>query len=133
MHYISRQWGVYGRHSAVEVTNKKSAVKQTLGTTPTALLPNDVTFRVATGSAEYRAVGYLRAQCFYNYPSDRSEFARRAHMRMKGDEMWQQLEEVAFKYEEDDSIVIPMIATVDSDLGLHDTSVGIPTQVGMST
>lgn len=88
---------------------------------------------MATGTADYRAAGYLRAQCFYHYPPDRSEFAQRAHLRMKGDDMWQQLEQVAFKQEDDGSLVLPMIATVgaddSSDLGFGDASICIPTEV----
>lgn len=116
-----------------EIQPQRLDFRRCSSVSPVVLLQNDVKIRVATGTAEYRAAGYLRAQCFYHYPPDRSEFAQRAHLRMKGDDMWQQLEEVALKQEEDGSLVIPLIATVvahdTTGLGFGDASICIPSEV----
>jgi ribosomal protein S18 acetylase RimI-like enzyme len=48
--------------------------------------------RLAASSAERRAAAYLRAQSFAAVPEGRSDFARRAHLRMKADAAWEALE-----------------------------------------
>ena len=48
--------------------------------------------REAAGTAELRAVSYLRAQSFYSCPPDRSEFSKRSFLRMKADATWAELE-----------------------------------------
>ena len=47
---------------------------------------------VCTAAAELRAAAAVRAASFYSYPPDRSEFATRAHARMKTDHEWRVLE-----------------------------------------
>jgi hypothetical protein len=105
--------------------------------------PYELPFNVrhATTTVEYRAAAYLRAQSFYSesYPPDRSEFARRAHLRMKADEMWRELEEKCNQDEEIRSLgsidVLPLItaATETSMPGIaasfEDPSVALPTEV----
>ena len=97
-----------------------------------------IALRPAVQSSEYRAAAFLRAQSFYTYPSDRSEYARRSHLRMKADEMWQHLEEGTSHRGDNASepIVVPLIATATTLQGapvasfLDDASVAIPTEVG---
>jgi len=48
--------------------------------------------RPARSSAECRAAAHLRALTFYNYPADRSEYARRLHKQMKTDAEWESIE-----------------------------------------
>lgn len=93
--------------------------------------------RSAHTSAEYRAAAYLRAQSFYTYPNDRSEFARRAHLRMKADDMWEHLEKGTGQQGDDLSqpILLPIIAVTTSlndapvSSLLDDASVSLPTDV----
>lgn len=47
-------------------------------------------------SAEYRAAAAVRAASFYTYPTDRSELAIRAHVRMKVDAEWEAIEAKAY-------------------------------------
>lgn len=99
---------------------------------------SNLVIRRACGTAEYRAAAYLRAQSFYgeSYPEGRSEFARRAHIRMKGDQMWRQIEELCENTEDEQGvIVVPLIAVASvSDFpciadGLEDLSVALPSAV----
>lgn len=46
----------------------------------------------ATESKEFRAAAHLRALSFYTYPADRSEYARRAHVKMRTDAEWESIE-----------------------------------------
>lgn len=41
----------------------------------------------ATNPAELRAAGYLRAQTFYSYPPDRSEYSQRVRVHT-AEQMW---------------------------------------------
>lgn len=43
-------------------------------------------------SGEHRAAAAVRAASFYTYPTDRSELAIRAHVRMKVDLEWNAIE-----------------------------------------
>ena len=99
-----------------------------------------VIVRPAFSSAEYRAAAYLRAQCFYgdSYPEGRSEFTRRSHVRMKADEMWQQLEDLCVVDTTHNIVVIPLIAIgAEEDFprvteNLDDLSVALPSEVSNS-
>lgn len=90
-------------------------------TTCTARQPpkaNHSSFTVspATTTAEFRAAAFLRAASFYSYPSDRSDFAKRAHLRMKADAAWKAIEEkvAGTDVEYKDILVIPFIATISA-------------------
>lgn len=72
-------WGPGGRHSRFAACRP---VRATL----------EFAVREAAGTAELRATAFLRAQSFSQIPSDRSDFARRAHLRMKADAIWEELE-----------------------------------------
>ena len=85
---------------------------------------NSVRIRQATSTAEYRAAAYLRAQCFAVYPDGQgSEFARRAFLRMKGDEKWEEIEQAVLN---EIPSVIPMIGTVMSEGNVSLPSLCIP-------
>jgi len=68
----------------------------------------------ASTTAEFRAAAFLRASSFYSYPSDRSDFAKRAHLRMKADAAWKAIEEkvAGTDVEYKDVLVTPFVATV---------------------
>ena len=59
---------------------------------PHVVLSPHVAIRQAHTTAEWRAAAYLRAASFYHYPPDRSEYAARAHRRMKADSEWDAIE-----------------------------------------
>mmetsp|Transcript_6025 Transcript_6025/g.16049 ORF Transcript_6025/g.16049 Transcript_6025/m.16049 type:complete len:289 (+) Transcript_6025:1731-2597(+) len=71
--------------------------------------------RIATSAAELRAAAYLRAQSFYVYPPDRSEWAARSHRRMKADAEWDSLTAKVEGREEfyKDVKVVAFVATID--------------------
>ena len=71
-----------------------------------------IQIRRATETAEYRAAGYLRAKCFAKYPvGQASSFARRAFLRMKGDEKWLEIEAA----QTNTAIITPLIATIEGE------------------
>eukprot|EP01025_Chloroclados_australasicus_P064302 TRINITY_DN8576_c0_g1_i3.p1 TRINITY_DN8576_c0_g1~~TRINITY_DN8576_c0_g1_i3.p1 ORF type:complete len:334 (+),score=25.40 TRINITY_DN8576_c0_g1_i3:130-1002(+) len=78
-----------GNRSRTVRVDKSSAVSQQLSS-----IENEVqwSIRQAMDTSEFRAAAYLRASCFYTYQEDRSEFAQRAHRRMKADAEWQSIE-----------------------------------------
>eukprot|EP00892_Ulva_mutabilis_P008701 jgi/Ulvmu1/6202/UM028_0058.1 len=92
----------------------------------------------ASSASQLRALAYLRAACFHEYPKDRSEFARRSHCRMRADQEWQSLElklqgtEIGWKH----TTVVPLLAlapsTSDDEVtlallnGLLDLSAQVP-------
>lgn len=69
----------------------------------------------ASETAELRAAAYLRASSFYSYPADRSEYAKRSHLRMKADSTWKALEErvLGEDIEYKDVFIVPLVAVVD--------------------
>lgn len=91
-------------------------------------ISKNVRIRQATNTAEYRAAAYLRAQSFAAYPEGQgSEFARRAYLRMKGDEKWEEIEQAVLNKS---PIVIPMISTMHSEGSVSLPSLCIPQEGG---
>ncbi|KAI8466093.1 MAG: hypothetical protein J3K34DRAFT_70518 [Monoraphidium minutum] len=89
---------------------------------------------VAASAAEFRAAGYLRAHSFYSFPPDRSEFAARAHRRMKGDAEW---EAIAAKVAGTDEAfkstrVICVVATIPDDAA-DATAAAVSSEMDRST
>jgi hypothetical protein len=76
-----------------------------------------VVTRRAAAAAEVRAASYLRAYSFGNYPSDRSEFAMRSHLKMIADDAWEQLEK---SLDNSDLHFIPLIAVQDDPKNIQD-------------
>lgn len=76
-----------------------------------------VVTRRAVAAAEVRAASYLRAYSFGNYPSDRSEFAMRSHLKMIADDAWEQLEN---SLDDSNLLFIPLIAVQDDPKNIQD-------------
>jgi ribosomal protein S18 acetylase RimI-like enzyme len=85
------------------------------------------------GSAELRAAAYLRAQSFYRCPEDRSDFAKRAYLRLKADAQWAEMERRVGSSDAAPSNITTLIAVAPSDGGgpdllaqLADKSTALP-------
>lgn len=76
-----------------------------------------VVTRKAVATAEIRAASYLRAYSFGTYPSGRSEFAMRSHLKMVADDAWEQLET---SLNNPDLHFIPLIAIQDDPKSIQD-------------
>ena len=80
-----------------------------------------VEVRPAESSADCRAAAHLRAQSFYEYPADRSEYAQRSHKQMKTDAEWESIEkklagnEVGYEKLQ----VTCLVATVSEEVLIH--------------